>query len=161
MSASERVVIFFAGLCNKEPQVLSKLRDRIVIAAPQERVWALISDVVNWPEWNPNVTSIEALDGPDLVVSHRFRLKQPAQAAKIWTVTRVEDHRFGWKSEDGRLELEAGHEIVALDGGCESRLTIVISGRWRTFMTPFMSPILDFAMSRENSALKAAAEATG
>ena len=138
---------------------MADIRDRVFIAAPAELVWAITADVTGWPEWNPNVTSIEALDGPALTPGARFRIKQPAQAATIWTVTRVEPMRFAWTSEEGRLSFEAGHEVRAVDGGCENRLSINLSGRWRTFMQPLMSPILGHALSRENAGLKAAAEA--
>ena len=138
---------------------MADLRDKVMIAAPASVVWAITADLMDWPSWNPNVTAVEALDAPELAPGARFRIKQPAQAARVWTVARVEPMRFSWTSEERRLSFEAGHEVREVPGGAESRLSINLSGRWRVFMLPLMSPILGFALSRENAGLKAAAEA--
>lgn len=39
------------------------LEDRIEIAAPPSRVWALVSDVCRIPEWSPQVTSTRLRSG--------------------------------------------------------------------------------------------------
>ena len=39
------------------------LEDRIEIAAPPARVWALVSDVCRMPEWSPQVTSTRLRKG--------------------------------------------------------------------------------------------------
>jgi uncharacterized membrane protein len=38
-------------------------RDQIEVNADPDTVWAVISGIEHWPEWNPAVSSV-ALDGP-------------------------------------------------------------------------------------------------
>ncbi len=45
----------------------------IQIAAPQETVWGVLSDINGWPRWNADVKSAQ-LDGP-LAVGSQFRWK--------------------------------------------------------------------------------------
>ena len=67
----------------------------IEITAAAEHVWAVFSDVRGWPTWTQSVTSVEPLDGPDLEVGHRFRIKQPWLPPLVWEVTAVDAPR-GW-----------------------------------------------------------------
>jgi Uncharacterized conserved protein len=48
-------------------------RGEIEIAAPPEIVWRVLTDIANWPSWNPDIKSV-SLEGP-LAAGTRFRWK--------------------------------------------------------------------------------------
>lgn len=64
----------------------------LTIAAPAERVWALLSDVTRWPAWTPTVTSVET-EGHILSVGRTVRVKQPGRRATSYTVLDIHDGR--------------------------------------------------------------------
>jgi len=49
----------------------------MVIAAPVEAVWPVLTDVVQWPQWLPTVERIQALDQKTMRVGSRFVIHQP------------------------------------------------------------------------------------
>lgn len=90
----------------------------IEIDAPAAVVWDVFADVERWSEWAASIQSIVALDGSDLAVGKRFRIKQPRMPKLVWEVTEL-DPGTAWtwvQRSPGGLTL-ATHEVVALDGG--------------------------------------------
>jgi uncharacterized protein YndB with AHSA1/START domain len=82
------------------------------ISAPADRVWAVFTDVQQWPSWTSSVTSVEALDGPAIEVGHRFRIKQPRLPGLIWQVTEVDAPRsWTWVVRSSGATTSAKHEI--------------------------------------------------
>jgi uncharacterized membrane protein len=98
------------------------------IAAPAERVWAILSDVERWPTWTASVTSVQ-LDGP-LAVGAHARIRQPKLPAVTWTVTEVVPGRsFTWRSTAPGSRATGWHEITATgEGTCEVRLALEQAG---------------------------------
>ena len=75
------------------------LQHTVTIAAPPERVWAVIVDVARWPERIPTVDSVERLDDGPLTVGSRTRLRQPKLPEAVWTITELDQGRsFTWES---------------------------------------------------------------
>jgi uncharacterized membrane protein len=60
------------------------------VAAPAEVVWQVFSDVEHWPEWTESVSTLTALDGPELRPGARFEIRQPRFPKLVWEVTAVE-----------------------------------------------------------------------
>lgn len=90
--------------------------DRIEIDAPAGVVWDTFADVERWPEWTGSVTSLRALDGPQLAVGHRFEIRQPRFPKLVWEVTEVEPGTsWTWRQRSPGGTTLASHEVVALD----------------------------------------------
>src|SRR5688572_1943831 len=68
------------------------------VDAPQEVVFAVLSEIERWPEWTPTVTRVERLGdaGAPLALGGRLRIVQPKVPPADWTVTALEPGRgFG------------------------------------------------------------------
>ena len=111
--------------------------ERVIdIAAPQERVWAIMADVERWPEWTRSVKSVERLDRGPFGVGSRARVRQPRFPPAIWTVTALEPGRsFEWRSPAPGLLSVGGHRVAAV-GEHASRVTLSLS--WSGPLAPVM-----------------------
>jgi len=100
------------------------------IAAPPERIWPVLADVVRWPEWLPTVTSVEALDDPALRLGARYRVLQPRLRPAVWTVGVVEpQRRFVWESRQPGVRTVADHVIVPTAAGASTvTLSVTYTG---------------------------------
>ncbi len=102
------------------------------IAAPPERVWALISDVRHWPQLLPaTVRSVTPLD-PDRPeeVGARYVMEQPRLPRATWELTEwTPDRRFVWRSALPGVTTTGSHDVEALpDGMTRATLAIDWSG---------------------------------
>ena len=94
------------------------VRESIDIAAPPERVWAVMIDVERWREWTPTITSIDRLDGGSFRVGSRARVRQPKLPTAVWTVSVLEPGRyFEWRNVSPGLTSVAGHRAEPAAGG--------------------------------------------
>ena len=101
----------------------------IDIDAPPERVWAVMADVERWPEWTPTMNSVRRLDGGDLRVGSRAKIKQPKLMGVTWQVTSLQPGRsFVWQNRSPGMLSVGGHEIEPLGGGSRVRLWVEQTG---------------------------------
>lgn len=103
----------------------------VEIAAPPEDVWAVLSDVEQWPEWAESMSQVELVDRPQLTGSARVRISQPGMLPAVWTVTEFEQGRsFTWVSHILSVSSTAVHTIEpgAEDGTSVVTLTFTQSG---------------------------------
>jgi hypothetical protein len=63
------------------------------INAAPDLVWRHLADVESWPAWNPSVTRVDKLDGGELTVGQRVRIKQPKLPTMVWKVTDLDPPR--------------------------------------------------------------------
>lgn len=98
------------------------------IAAPADRVWAILSDVERWPSWTASVTSVE-LDGP-LAEGATAKIRQPKLPVTTWRVTEVVPGRsFTWEAKAPGSHATGWHEVTPTgDHSCEVRLAIEQAG---------------------------------
>jgi uncharacterized protein YndB with AHSA1/START domain len=98
----------------------------IVIAAPPQGVWDVLTRFDNWPNWNPDVKSM-SFEGP-LAPGSIFRWKA-GPGTILSTLDRVEPPRYiSW---DGKtLTIDAYHEwwLEPRDGGTHVRTEETFSG---------------------------------
>ncbi len=138
-----------------------KYEHTIEIAAPVERVWELTEDIEAWPEHTPTMDSVERLDEGPLAVGTRARIKQPAQGAKVWTVTEFEPRKhFAWSTRAMGTQMTGGHHLEERDGGTRQTLTIDIEGKLAPLVGLLLRMPIRKAIRQENEGFKAWAEGT-
>lgn len=91
-----------------------------VIEAPPEVIFDLVTDLPRMPEWSPENTSVEWLDGQDIAVGSRFKGKNEL-GKNSWstkgTITELEPGRsFAFKI-NGKSGPTWRYELQATDGG--------------------------------------------
>ena len=105
------------------------LQRTITIAAPPERVWAIVVDVERWPERIPTVDAVERLDTGPLAVGSRTRLEQPRLPAAVWTVTELVDgSSYTWESKSTGVTVTASHIVEPDPDGSRLTLALQVSG---------------------------------
>lgn len=110
------------------------LEQSIEIAAPPERVWAIMADVERWHEWTASITSVKRFDDGPLGVGSRVRVRQPRLRPAVFEVTAFERGRaFVWETRSGGLTATASHEATPIPGGSRVRLALDFSG-WPMFL---------------------------
>ena len=108
----------------------------IEIAAPAQRVWAVMTDVQRWPEWTPTVTSVERLDTGPLKVGSRVRIRQPRLPVAVWTVTALDAERyFEWQNRTPGVKAVAGHRVGAT-GNQTTMVTLTLG--WTGWLAPLI-----------------------
>src|ERR1700733_7915693 len=87
--------------------------DTVTIEAPPDRVWHLNTDVANWPTLTPTTMQrVELLDEGPLHLGSRARIKQPAQATAVWTVTHfVPGQEFSWSTKRMGMTMTGSHKL--------------------------------------------------
>lgn len=84
----------------------------VVIDAPAETVWRVLSDITQWPAWTPTVTGVIPFDTAELRVGSRFKVTQPKLRPATWTVTiAVVNAGFVWESSTSGMVMIAEHLI--------------------------------------------------
>jgi uncharacterized Tic20 family protein len=101
----------------------------VEIAAPPERVWAVLADLERWPEWTASVTSVELLEPGPLVVGTRARVSQPKLKPAIWEVTAAKAGRgFTWVTRHPGLLVTGLHQLEPIEKGTLATLAVRFSG---------------------------------
>ena len=140
-----------------------QIATEIEIDATPDTVWAMLTDLPAYRDWNPFITSAEG----SVVVGERLvnRLEPPGGKAMTFkpTVTAVEDRRvFEWLGRLGVPGVFDGRhrfELVPTDGGTR----LVHTEHFKGVLVPFMKKSLDSqtvaGFEAMNTALRSRAEA--
>ena len=105
------------------------LQHAVTIAAPPERVWAVVVDVERWPDRIPTVDAVERLDPGPLAVGSRTRLRQPRLPEGVWTVTELVDgSSYIWESSSPGVTVTAAHVVEPHPDGSRLTLSVRVSG---------------------------------
>jgi uncharacterized membrane protein len=88
------------------------LQQSAEIRAGSQSVWATLTDVERWPEWTRSVERVERLDGGELGIGSRVRVRQPRVPDAVYTVTEFQPGRsFTWVGESFGIRSSAGHVV--------------------------------------------------
>lgn len=129
------------------------------IAAPPERIWALLTNAKDFPRWNPTVTSI----GGEIRAGERLVLKVPTAPERTFKprVTTFEPARkMVWS--DGAAPMFKGVRTWTLEPRTDGTTLFTMHEVFRGLMLPMIAKTLpDFGAVFEQyaSALKREAEA--
>lgn len=130
------------------------------ISAPDSSVWALLSDVLAWPQWLPTVISVAPLGAGRLEAGERFRVLQPRLLPAIWEVVSVQAGRsFVWVSKSPGLAMRASHVVEPAGAGCRLTLEFEFSGILAPLARLLAGSITERYIRTEAASLKARAEA--
>jgi uncharacterized membrane protein len=137
-----------------------KLEHSLAIDAPAARVWDILADVARWPEWTASIDRVERLDGGELGLGCRVRIKQPRFPAVVWQVTEWDaDSAFVWESKSPGARTVASHRIVTNPGGGVTvRLALDQTGPLFTLLGWLTSGISRRYLGLEAEGLKRRAE---
>jgi uncharacterized membrane protein len=93
-------------------------------AATTDQAWAALRDVTDLPRWTKSMTSVEPLDGADLRIGNRYRIRQPGLPVIVWTVSEVRDgEAFTWEARSPGVHTVAFHRLAANPDG-STQITI-------------------------------------
>ena len=131
------------------------------VAASPERVWAVLADVLHWPEWLPTVTSVEPLGPAHLAVGARYRITQPKLRPAIWSVVGLEPSRcFSWESHSRGVRAVGDHCLSPVadgstpHGSTEFTLQVHFSGSLSVLAGVLAGPLTREYLARETAALR-------
>jgi uncharacterized membrane protein len=127
------------------------------IDTPAASVWAATLDVDALPTISPTTMSaVERLDPGLLRPGSRVRIKQPRQAARIWTVIETEaPTRFVWETTVGKARMVATHLIEPL-GPTRARNTLALelTGRGAGLLGRLLGRTFARVLATENAGFK-------
>ena len=132
------------------------------ILAPADRVWSVMIDVRRWSEWTPSITSIDGLDGSDLVVGARFRIRQPRFPEAVWQVIDVQPGRsFSWAYQRPGIRVVGYHAVEETAPGSRAVLRLTLDGFLGGLMGIFTGGITKRYLALEIAGLKARSQDPG
>lgn len=137
------------------------VEDIINIEAPPDEVWAIITNVEQWPGWTPTVTSVIRLDEGPFRLGSTAKIKQPSQPMSEWTVTEfVSGERFVWETRRLGLKMRGSHEVKMEGKGTIHTNRLEAVGIIAKLLVPILRSTIPRVLSEENQRLKAKCENT-
>lgn len=132
-----------------------KVEHIIEINAPAETVWAVTTDINNWPDWTPTVEAAARQDeGPFGVGSHA-RIKQPGMAETIWEVSSFTPGQgFVWEAHSSGVHFIATHHTTPTATGCTNLLGLELKGVLAFLLWPVAKRQALKTLTTENNGLK-------
>ena len=131
-------------------------RASIDIDAPVERVWDVLMDVEQWPDWSPTMTAVERLESGMFRPGSSARIKQPRLPEAIWRVTAlVPQQSFTWSTRSRGVTTVARHTVAErAEGGTRAGSAIDQSGPLSLLARVFFSRLTKRYMQEEAQGLK-------
>ena len=99
------------------------------VAAPPERAWDVLADLVRWPEWTASMSRLTPLDAAPLGVGSRVRVEQPKLRPIVMEIVSWEPGRgFAWRGRQPGVTVFADHRLSPTPGGCRLTLSLRYGG---------------------------------
>ena len=135
--------------------------ETIAVAVGIDRAWAALTDVTSYPRWTTSMSSVEPLDGPEVVVGHRFRIRQPGLPVTVWRVCDVQEgESYAWEAHAPGVRTLAYHRLTSqADGTARISIGIRQTGVLAGLVGLFTAARTRRYLRLESAGLKAAAEA--
>jgi uncharacterized membrane protein len=131
----------------------------IEIAAPPERVWSVLTDVEDWPNWTESMTTVELESPGPLSIGSRATIEQPRLGRAGWQVDTLDSGRsFTWTSRRPGIRTTGVHEITAHGGGTHLVLAVEHRGLLAGPAGAMTASLTRRYLGLEAAGLKAAAE---
>jgi len=131
----------------------------IDIAAPPERVWAIMSDVERWHEWTASIRSIRKTDAGTLKVGSGAWVRQPKLPPAFWRVTAIEPNReFTWINKAPGIIVTARHAVEPIARGTRATLAINYDGLFHPLIVWMVGDLNDRYLALEANGLKRRSE---
>ena len=132
----------------------------IEIAAPQQRVWDVLSALEAWPQRIETVDTVELLTPAPVTEGSRVRLKQPKLPEGTWDITVWDEPSyFEWTQRTGGVISVARHRVEALgEGRARLTLTLDMRGLLIPIVALFYKKLTNRYMNLEAEGMKRAAE---
>ncbi|MCB0908068.1 MAG: SRPBCC family protein [Nocardioidaceae bacterium] len=129
------------------------------IDTPIDLLWQVTMDVDALPSMTPTMSAVERLTPGELRPGSRVRIKQPAQPARVWTVTTADaPHRFVWQTKVGPATMVATHELTETERGTRNMLTLELTGPGSGLLGRLISGKITETLTTENAGFKRTAE---
>lgn len=126
-------------LASKRGEVPEPIRSLIVIDAPIERVWEVVSDIAEQPRWMHEMKAVRMLTPPPVGVGSRGEADVRVLGIGVTdpvTITEWDPpHRFAVRHEG----VFTGGGVISLEAGADGTTTIV---RWEETLIPPVLPRL-------------------
>jgi polyketide cyclase/dehydrase/lipid transport protein len=145
------------SLNNGEQQkdLVMKVEHSIEILAPAETVWAVTTDIDNWPDWTPTVENAARQDDGPFDVGSYARIKQPGSAVAIWEVLSLTPGKgFIWETHTRGIHFIATHDTTVTATGCCNLLALELKGVLAFLLWPFAKRQALKTLTTENEGLK-------
>ena len=92
---------------------MKSFESSVLVDAPTEKAWGVVSNVAAWPRCLATVSKIDALDGAALGIGCRFVVHQPKLKPATWKITRLDPPRlFVWEARYPGLRIIAEHAVI-------------------------------------------------
>ncbi len=134
----------------------------IDIAAPQQRVWEVLSDVERWPDWTDTVRWVRRLDDGPLRTGSQAKISQPKVPTVDYVVTELDPGTsFTWVS-GGVAALTTGRHVLEPlpGGGTRVTLTIRQDGWLGSLVGRFYRGLTERYLAAEAAGLKIRSESS-
>jgi hypothetical protein len=135
--------------------------ETITTGVEPARAWAAVAAVTTWPQWTTSMTTVAPLDGTDLAVGRRYRVKQPGFPPVVWRVTELRGNdRFSWEARSPGVHTVAYHEVVARpEGGTQITIGVRQTGVLSGLLARLTAARTRHYLELEAAGLKPASEA--